>query len=218
MIKKVNVTGSDGLVGRIIQGGNFVNTGDLGVLFQQYKAGTALASSVVETSLWTLTAVSPQIVGNAAQVATVSTVPIPVFPPNWLTLGTQLRGRLYGTIANTGTPTIQVRVVLKNSAGTVVYALADTTAITMSTITGTTELFVEFDSIVSAVGTSGSITSRAGISYGTTATTASVFLRQAAAAVTVDTTQSYSLDVMATWGTSSASNTLNIAVATIEVL
>ena len=216
MIQLLKNTSTEAMVGAIAQNGNIVNAGYVGVLLQQYGDGTALANSTTETSIFTTTKLAPSILGPAS--ATSSTVPLPVIPGNFLGLGEQIRGRVLGKIANTGTPTIRVRVVLKNSAGTVVYTLADSTALTMSTITGTTEFKLDFDSIVSAVGTSGSITSRLGIDYGTTATTASVFLRQAPAAVTVDTTAQYTLDVLATWGAASASNTLTVSIATIEVL
>jgi hypothetical protein len=216
MIQILKNTSTEAVVGAIAQGGNIIQAGGVGVLLQQYGAGTPLTNSTVETSVFTTTKLAPQILGPIS--ATSSTVSLPLIPGNFVALGTQIRGRIIGTLNNTGTPTIRLRVVLKNSAGSVVYTLADTTALTMSTITGTTEAKIDFDSIVTAVGTSGSVTSRIGLDYGTTATTASVFLRQAPAAVTVDTTASYTLDVLATWGAASSSNILVASIATIEVL
>ena len=220
MIVLDNDVSTEGMVGTVTQNGGNVRVGQIGILYQLYKAGTALANSTPETSLLTPANVPPQLVGNMAQSATTTSVPIPALPAGWFALGTQIRGKLFGTIANTGTPTLRVRVVLKNSAGTVVYTLADTTAIATVTITGTTELEVNFDSIVSAVGTTGSVTSRASFLYSSTLASGSAPLRigAAAAAVTVDTTQAYSLDVLATWGAASASNTLNISIGSIEVL
>lgn len=220
MIQQLNDLATEGMVGRVSQGGNQVAAGGIGVIWQQYAAGTALANSTTETSLLSTTKVSPQLTGNAALSALATSIPIPAIPANFLSLGTQIRGKLYGTIADTGTPTLRIRVVLKNSAGTVVYTLADSTAIALVAITGTSEFEVNFDSIVSAVGTSGSLTGRVSFLYSSTLASGSAPLRigAAPAAVTVDTTAGYSLDVLATWGAASASNTLNIAIGSIEVL
>jgi hypothetical protein len=151
-----------------------------------------------------------------AQAAVASSIAIPSIPGGFLALGTGFSGNLYGTIATTGTPTLRVRVVLKNSSGTVVYTLTDSTATSLSAITGTTELVVNFDAVCSATGTSGAMIGRIAVTYGTSAT-ANTVIKAVATSVTVDTTQAYSLDVLATWGTASASNTLNTLIGTIGV-
>jgi len=216
MVQQLNDVSTEGLVGRIAQNGTGINAGGFGIATQQYKAGTALANSTTETSLFTLTSLAPQITGSQPLAAVATTGTLIGLPPNFLSLGTGFKGQLYGTIANTGTPNIRVRVVLRNSAGTVTYTLADTTATAMSTITGTTELFVDFDAVTSAVGTSGAIIGRIAVTYGTSAT-ANVTIKAATASVTVDTTQQYSLDVLATWGAASASNTLNVLIGTVGI-
>lgn len=215
MILKQNDVSTEGLVSRVFQNGQTVNVGDMGNLLQQYALGTALSNSVTETSVFTLTALAPQIVGNSAR-AGHTTLALPVIPGGFLGLGTALRGQIYGTITNTGTPTVRARVVLKNSAGTVVYTLADTTATATTAITGTRELYIEFDAMTAAVGTSGSILGRIALTYGTTAIL-NTTIKAAPAAVTVDTTQSYTLDVLFTWGTANASNTIQTAMAYLEV-
>jgi len=216
MIVFDNDASTESLVETITQGGNVLKAGDTGIAYQQYKAGTALANSTTETSLFTLTSIAPQLVGNMAQAAVASSIAIPSIPSGFLALGTGFSGNLYGTIATTGTPTLRVRVVLKNSAGTVVYTLADSTATSLSAITGTTELVVNFDAVCSATGTSGAMIGRIAVTYGTSAT-ANTVIKAVATSVTVDTTQAYSLDVLATWGTASASNTLNTLIGTIGV-
>jgi len=127
MILKQNDVSTEGLVNRVFQNGQTVNVGDMGNLLQQYALGTALSNSVTETSVFTLTALAPQIVGN-----------------------------------------------------------------------------------------SGSILGRIALTYGTTAIL-NTTIKAAPAAVTVDTTQSYTLDVLFTWGTANASNTIQTAMAYLEV-
>lgn len=216
MILKQNDVATEGLVNKVSQNGQTVNVGDVGNLLMQYGLGTALSNSTTETSLFTLTALAPQIVGNMAQVPVTTTVSLPLIPGNFLALGTALRGQIYGTITNTGTPTVRARVVLKNSAGTVVYTLADTTATATTAITTTKELYIEFDAMTAAVGTSGSLIGRIALTYGTTAIL-NTTIKAPAAAVTVDTTQPYSLDVLFTWGAASASNTIQTAMAYLKV-
>lgn len=216
MIQQLNDVATEGLVGQVAQNGQKIAAGGLGVIYQQYKAGTALANSVTETSLFTLTSIAPQILGNSALSSVATSVAIPAIPAGFLQLGTGIKGDLYGTIATTGTPTLRVRVVLKNSAGTVVYTLADAPATTLGAITGTTELYVNFDCVTAAVGSSGSIIGRIAVTYGTTSVLNTV-IKQAATAVSVDTTAGYSLDVLATWGTASASNTLNLLIGTVGI-
>jgi hypothetical protein len=214
MIQMLTVS-TEALVGRVNGAtSQQLNAGDEGVILQQIKAGTALANSTTETSLFTISALAPSIVGNPS--APAPTI-LPAIPGNFLFLGTWFRVKIYGTIATTGTPTLRIRAVLKNTAGTVAYTLSDSTATTLGAITGTTELLTEVDIVTSSLGTSGSLTARSAVTYGTTSVLNTV-IKAAAAAVTVDTTQQYTLDVLATWGTASSSNTLNTLLASVEIL
>jgi len=167
-----------------------------GDVYQQYGATTAIASTTTETSILKPTA-------QASLQQNITPTAIPNLPANSLTLGSVLSGSFRGTIANTGTPNLTIRVVLKNSAGSVVYALATTGATAMSTVS-TSDFEVKFESVPAAVGTSGSVVSWLAVRYATT----TIYVYPAA--VTVDTTQAYSVDVLLTWGASSASNTCTV--------
>jgi len=189
---------TDELAYSTTQGFRILQTGDF---FQQCGATTAIASTTTETSYLNVasTAQYQGITGNSLVPATT----LPFFPGSSLTKCLYLNGQIVGTIANTGTPTLRTRVVLKNSAGTIVYTLADTTATAMTTVS-TSDFEINFDCLVSSAGSAGSIISRVSHRYATT----TVFAL--ATAVTVDTTAGYYLDVLQTWGASSASNTVTI--------
>lgn len=200
-----NYEGSDDGCFRTVQGLNVVKGGDI---YQQYGATTAIANSTVETSVLN-PATTAQYQGIASTPGTaVSTIPL--IPYNSLTTGLILKAKAVGTIANTGTPTLRCRAVLKNAAGTVVYTLADTTATAMTT-TAATDFEINFDGIVKSVGASGSVGSRITHRYATTNVYATY------GAVTVDTTAQYYFDILLTWGAASASNTCTIQWATVGV-
>ena len=174
-----------------------------GDIYQQYGATTAIASSVTETSVLKPTA-------QASLQQNITPTAIPNLPANSLTLGSVLSGNLRGSIANTGTPDLTVRVVLKNSAGTVVYALATTGATTMTTISAS-DFQIQFEAAVAATGTSGSVVGWLAVRYATT----TIYVKPTA--VTVDTTQAYSVDVLLTWSASSASNTATVTYGSIGI-
>ncbi len=186
------------------QGFKVLHTGDL---YQQYGATAAIASTTTETS-YLNPASTAQYQGISGNVLVPATT-LPFFPPNSLTVGMLFIGTVVGTIANIGTPTLRSRLVLKNAAGTIIYTLADTTATAMTT-TSAVDFEVDFDCMVKVTGSSGSIASRISHRYGGTAVTPVI------ASVTVDTTAGYYLDVLQTWGASSASNTVTIQWAAIE--
>lgn len=208
MVQFDNDVSTENIVGIVRTPSGQVNAGAIGVVFEQYAAGTAIASTTTETSLLTtgLTSQAQGITGSPY----VTTTSLPVIPANFLVPGVLYTGRVVGSIANTGTPTLRTRVVLRNSAGTITYTLADTTAVAMTTTTAV-DFEVSFDFMTAAIGTSGSLVGRISHRY------ASTLVPVAAAAVTVDTTQLYTIDVLQTWGASSSSNTLTVRWAEIEV-
>jgi hypothetical protein len=205
MVTLQPIRATDSVIEKTLNGFNMSLQGDI---FQMYGAATAIATSTTETSLLNITATG-QAQGFSGNPYLGLTT-LPVIPANSLALGTLIRGKVVGTIANTSTPNAQVRVVLKNSAGAVVYALADSTAVAMTNVS-TSDFEVNFDCMVKTLGTSGSIYSRVNYRYATTT------VYTAGAAVTVDTTAQYYLDVMFTWGTSSSSNTVTAQWAVIGV-
>lgn len=205
MVTLQPIRATDSIIEPTLNGFNLSVHGDV---FQQYGATAALHTSTTETTLLNISTTGQAQGFSGNQYIPLTT--LPVIPANSLALGTLIRGRIVGTIANTGTPDARVRVVLKNSAGTIVYALADSTAVAMTNVS-TSDFEVNFDCMVKALGTSGSIASRVNYRYATTTVYSTV------AAVTVDTTAQYFLDVMFTWGTSSASNTVTAQWAVIGV-
>lgn len=174
-----------------------------GDIYQQYGATAAIASSTAETSI-----LKPSV--QASLRAGITGSAIPVLPANSLTLGSVLYGTFRGIIANTSTPNLTVRVVLKDATGTVVYALATTGATAMSNVS-TSDLEIKFEAAVAAVGSSGSLVGWLNVRY------AGTLITPVPAAVTVDTTAAYSVDVLLTWGTSSASNTATVYCGQIGI-
>jgi hypothetical protein len=181
-----------------------------GTKFVQYGASTAYNTSTTETSV---------LNGSATTSVGSLTVPANGFLlgsniPNGIAAGTHLRVKVYGTITNTSTPTLRGRFGIVNTAGTFT-ALADTTAITMTTITGTGDFMAEFDLWVSAMtsAATSSIVARGEVWYNATKLPA-----VATSTGSLDLTVPYSLDFRATWGTSSASNSIAVLGASVEVL
>ena len=212
----------------------------VGPFYGQYGTGVTLNTSTTEWSLLFNIASSSSTI-NAATAPTPSTaispinlssdptgkgpgatlylpgssqLNVPTGPYGALALGSIFAGSFFGSINNTSTPTIRFRLYLRNAAtGAVAYTIADTTAFTMATISGgPLGIMINPSFSVSAVGATGSIIGNIEVTYGPNGwfgvpiTTA------------VDTRQSYILDLTAQWGTSSASNALNINTGAFELL
>ena len=132
-----------------------------------------------------------------------------------LQTGTLFYFNFVGIIANTGTPTLRLRLGFVNQTTGVFSAIADTTAIAMSTVTGTGLLQVsgQFMPIINAV--AGEVDGFVQVEYGpTNITIASPY----GALSSFDTTQTYALDLRATWGAASASNTMTLKFGTFELV
>lgn len=186
-----------------------------GAFYIQAAASDAYASATAETTiLKPASAVSGVILPSGGQVG--YSFNGLVMPANFLNVGSILRGRLLGLIGNTGTPNITVRVTLTDSAGNVT-ALTTTGATAMSTITGSMEFEYTFDAVVRSVGTTGKIISRCGLVYQTATPSAPIKITGVPAEATVDTTESFTIDVKATWSANSSSNTITTQAAYIEL-
>jgi hypothetical protein len=203
---------------------NSVSLFPTGQFYVQYGASTAIATSTVETSLLNNTSTTVSNFGtnfpNDTSTLTLVGSQNPLNSVGTLTLGTYFRGRVIASVNNTSTPTLRIRTVLKNSAGTIVYTLADSGAQTMTAITsGPRTLEYTFESIVSSVGTTGTMVSWCQYTYDTNVTVRqSVGGTGVVASQTVDTTATYTLDILATWGTSSSSNTITTLLAHVGVV
>jgi hypothetical protein len=163
--------------------------------------GTALASSA------TIGTISPNS----------STNPPITFGANTLFPGAAIRVTASGRFSNTGTPTLNIGLYWNGSGGT---ALATTGAITTTSGVTNVPWRVEALIVCRAIGSSGTLFTQGfvhGIS-GTTGVSVVPLPASAPAAVTVSTVAAASLDLTATWGTSSASNTITCHQFLVEAL
>lgn len=201
MVQSENDLSTEALLNRAYLPSGNVVAGTVMVPWQQYGTSTAIASSTAETSILNTAKISSGVSGYVY----ITPSALWVSPQNFLSTGLGITGSFYGSIANTATPTLRIRVVLKNpSTGAVVYAIADTGAVAMTTISSS-DFEVGFSSSVASVGATGSILARASFRY------AGTIVSIPFATTSIDTTQAYSWDVLLTWGTSSASNTMTLA-------
>jgi len=126
--------------------------------------------------------------------------------------GKQIRVKCWGTIGNTVTPTLQVKCKLGSTA------VVDTTAVTMSAITGTNMFQAEFVLTCRTTGSSGTVFGQGGLQYKTANGLAPLEISGANTGTsTIDLTASQALDVTVQWGTSNASNTLTCTNVSITV-
>lgn len=133
-----------------------------------------------------------------------------VLPGNTLEVGSEIRVEAWGAFSTTGTPTLGLGLFY----GTAAVALGSGTPLTA--ITGATAWpwHLEYAGRVRSVGTAGSIVGQGSWELGISLTAFSV--RQALApslaarTVAIDTTTAKEIGVGATWGTSSASNSITV--------
>lgn len=151
-------------------------------LIQPRMVGTAsatLANSVVETSL----------LASGTGNRTISA--------NTLAVGTAIKVHIRGTIRNTGTPTLRLR--LKLDSGTI----ADTGAVTMPAIAAASPYEVDAEFAIRTVGAGGTCVGNLMIKVGNTNwNMGSVQV----ATTAINTTEARTVDVTAEWGTANAAN------------
>lgn len=141
----------------------------------------------------------------------VGPTPQVILPAGMLEIGSRLDFYAFGRYSNTGTPTLTLGVY----SGTIAQAIGSAAVLCVSsaltTVSGVTNRSwrLEGQMQVRAVGTSGSVLSVGEVSNVTTGLT-DLLPATAPTAVTVDTTVARYLTIGATWGTSSASNTLTV--------
>jgi len=169
----------------------------------------------------TLNSPSPIADGTAYASSTTLTDVTPgtpiVLPANFLYAGQSLRISAFGKLSTTATPTMTLGI---GYGGTTI-VLGTSGALTCGTVTNL-PWRIELWCTVRATGsgTSGSIIS-VGMAQVPTSGTASVTAlvpTGAVAAVGLDTTAAKSINVLATWGTNSASNTLTCQGLMVEAL
>lgn len=165
-----------------------------GCIFTQTATRT-IANTVTETSLFT------------TGVGTLT------LPANFFLAGKTIRLVLTGTLADTGTPTVRLR--LKYGSTTVI----DSTAQTLAALTGTEEWRATCELTCRAAGASGTIAGDIWFAYDTaTGTGAIQGLNIAPTTATVDTTASGAIDLTWEWGAADIANTVSCVIASVEVI
>lgn len=209
MVQSENDLSTEALLNRAYVPTGAVPAGTSMVPWQQYGTSTAIASTAVETSIFNTSKISPGVSGYV--YVTPST--LWTSPANYLNIGMGITGNFVGSIANTGTPTLRVRVVMRTyGTNAIAYTVADTGAVAMTTISAS-DFQIDFSSSVAAIGaTTGSILGRVGFRYAATIVTTPF------TTTTIDTTLPYLWDVLLTWGASSASNTMTLAYGQIGLI
>lgn len=223
----ITIEGSDTNIGLTISpkgtggvsiGGSFPSSpiaGDFGYDSSQksFAVGAAAATKQFLEGVIYLATADKTVASTASETSIIGTgIGTLTLPANFFTVGKTVRVRVRGKIANTGTPTMQVKAKLGSTS---VY---DSTAVTMTTITGTTYFNIEFDLTCRTVGASGTVQAQGAMVYQTSTSALVGIASPSTAATTIDTTASNALDVTVQWGTSSASNTITATNTTVEVL
>jgi hypothetical protein len=208
MVQSENDLSTEALLNRAFVPAGAVPAGTVMVPWQQYGTSAAIANSAAETSVLNTAKVSPGVSGYVYAPSTS----LWASPANFLSVGVGVTGNFVGSIANTGTPTLRVRVVMKNpSTGAIVYTVADTGAVAMTSVSSS-DFQIDFSSSIASIGATGSILGRCAFRY------AGTIVSVPFATTTIDTTQAYLWDVLLTWGAASASNTMTLAYGQLGLI
>jgi len=142
----------------------------------------------------------------------VSPQPVPVIPAGKLRLGSKIMIRANGEYSTTATPTLVWGLWFGTRAAVIAGDLALSSAITTPSGSAALPWTMEWDGIVTAIGTAGTIQGQGNLMQGLTATTLSTFpipiSAGARAVASFDTTIERAIGVSATWNASSASNSI----------
>ncbi len=143
----------------------------------------------------------------------VSPQPLPVILPYQLRLGSKIKVEVEGEFSTTGTPTLTLGIYIGTIAAAITTVIAESSAITTASGAAAFPWRLEWRGIVTALGTSGSVVGTGDLELGTSLTaytTTPIPITQALRTFTWDTTIARAIGVCATWGTSSASNTVRV--------
>lgn len=131
------------------------------------------------------------------------------FPANWFIPGRKIRVKLEGYITNIGNPTIRYKL----KAGSAV--IFDSGNVTMATISGVRKLSIDMETTCRTTGSSGQVVTTNSIIYGigdNTMAHSSTYPTTS----NLDTTNPFTIDLTATWGTASTSNEIGISAGSVE--
>jgi hypothetical protein len=132
-------------------------------------------------------------------------------PANLFTAGKKVTVRVTGTIANTATPTINIKLKFGSTT------IAETTATTITAVSGTRRFVAEFEVTCRSTGASGTLQAGGEFRYFTSATGQSVMEAAENLVSSFNTTTTHTVDVTATWGTADAANTISGTQATLII-
>lgn len=133
-------------------------------------------------------------------------------PINTLNTGKRVRWTLMGTISDTGTPTLNMRIKVGGST------IASTGAVALAGTVSNRAWRLTFEMTCRSVGASGTVIGQGSFWYDDSTNAGTTIGIAMTATATVDTTAQLTLDASAQWGTLSASNTLTCTNANVEVL
>jgi hypothetical protein len=226
---------NDSTEGKMLSTQNGPSLFTTGCFYTQYGTGITVASSTTDTSIIfnqatatanTLTVPTPAAAMTAVNLSSDPTgkqpgstlllpgpaqLNNPQQPYGALSLGTIFYGEFVGTVGITATPNIRIRVYLRNPlTGAIVYTICDTTVATFLPVAGSLIINPMFcvintgaaGTIVGTILATGGTSSYAGVTQVTT----------------VDTRQSYILDVGVLWSAISALDTLTVYYGNFEIL
>ena len=187
-----------------------------GGLLKQFVGGSTAGASSTETrvpgSIFAITAdgavsnttTETTVLGTAAGTKTL--------PTNFFSAaGSTCRVTVCGTITNTGTPTLD----LKLKYGSTV--IASTGATTLVGITGTGNFTATFMVTCRTTGASGTVRASGTLTYFSTGTTPNL-VQFADQNTTINTTTSNAIDLTATWSIADASNTVIGTISVVEII
>jgi hypothetical protein len=152
----------------------------------------------------------------------VSPVPIPVIPAGKLRLGSKILIRANGEYSTTGTPTLAWGLWFGTRALSISGDIALSSVITTPSGAAAFPWMMEWEGVCTAVGTAGALNGQGSLVQGTSLTATATFpipITQALRSVaSFDTTIERAIGVSATWGASSASNSITVNNLTVLLL
>lgn len=132
-------------------------------------------------------------------------------PANLFRAGKKVTVRVTGTIANTSAPTINIKLKFGSTT------IAETTATSLVTITGTRRFVAEFEVTCRTTGASGTLQAGGEFRYFDGSTGEKAMEAAENLVSSFNTTTTHVVDVTATWGTDSPSNTISGTQATLII-
>lgn len=141
----------------------------------------------------------------------VSPQPLPVIQGYQLRLGSKIKIEAEGEFSTTGTPTLVLGLYIGTAAGAITTVLAESSAITTASGAASFTWRLEYRGIITGLGVTGACVGCGNLELGTALTTISsvpIPITLALRTIVWDTTIARAIGVCATWGTSSASNTV----------